>query len=361
MKFYKLIYLIILLIFSSCLSEENQTLVPLENLSTSELILQNLEENGDYINSWQNPSLIDAKNLKENLSEFVLLDISLPEKYAEGHIKGAINIAASELLTYLENNKTSKKIVIISTSGQHASFCTSLLRLIGYSNTYSLNFGMASWNSDLIAPWTNALKSQSVSTFGSSGYVYKEKTKLPNQGTVAVSQLSSFMRTKVNSLLALPFEDEKTILVDEELTIAFETLDFEYYEYKEVFGKTRKVLKEGYYMGCYGNSTLYLLDQLNGHPPQTVLIQMFNGSISNLRSGEFLQNIPSNKTIFIYSFNGQRGAYVVAFLRLLGYKAKNIMFGAHNFHFKTLTKVTELREYVFSPDKLNDFEYETEK
>jgi rhodanese-related sulfurtransferase len=43
-----------------------------------------------------------------------------------------------------------------------------------------------------------------------------------------------------------------------------------------------------------------------------------------------LFTIPTDREIIIYSYNGQRSAYITAYLNLLGYNARFISFGAHS-------------------------------
>ena len=42
------------------------------------------------------------------------------------------------------------RIVLVSNDGQHASYTTSLLRLMGYGNVYALRWGMSGWNKSLL-------------------------------------------------------------------------------------------------------------------------------------------------------------------------------------------------------------------
>jgi rhodanese-related sulfurtransferase len=65
-----------------------------------------------------------------------------------------------------------------------------------------------------------------------------------------------------------------------------------------------------------------------GHPPSSVFYMQSNGYYSDLRSTSYLQTIPSSKDIVVYSKYGHSSAFVVAYLRLLGYNAKSLLFGA---------------------------------
>src|SRR5450759_2380572 len=56
------------------------------------LLLKDLKENGDYVNSKVFPSLIKASIVNESLGKNILIvDIRPSKQFSEGHIKGAVN------------------------------------------------------------------------------------------------------------------------------------------------------------------------------------------------------------------------------------------------------------------------------
>ena len=57
-------------------------------------------------------------------------------------LKIYLDILKTVMLTYYP------KIVIISESGQSAAYYTALLRLGGFNNIYSMEYGMAVWHQD---------------------------------------------------------------------------------------------------------------------------------------------------------------------------------------------------------------------
>ena len=115
------------------------------------LLLKDLAENGDYVNGRAFPSLIKASAVHDLLGTNILvIDIRSEKEYAAGHIKGAVHQNFSELPEYFESGMKPfefERIIIVSADGQEASYTTSLLRLMGYGNVYSLRWGMSGWNS----------------------------------------------------------------------------------------------------------------------------------------------------------------------------------------------------------------------
>jgi 3-mercaptopyruvate sulfurtransferase SseA len=80
-----------------------------------------------------------------------------------GHIAGAVNVPATDVISHLDAMDVSgyEKIVIACYTGQTAAFVTSLVRMAGYSNAFSLKWGMSSWNEACAGP----LNSNSKNTY----------------------------------------------------------------------------------------------------------------------------------------------------------------------------------------------------
>src|ERR1035437_3167472 len=109
------------------------------------LLLKDLKENGDYINSQVFPSLIKASIVNESLNKNILvIDLRTSELFSEGHIKGAVNKKFEELPAYFETGIKPfeyDKIIMVCEDGQVSSYTTSLLRLMGYGNVFSMRWG----------------------------------------------------------------------------------------------------------------------------------------------------------------------------------------------------------------------------
>ncbi len=114
------------------------------------LLLKDLKENGDYVNSKEYPSLIKASIVKESLGKNILIvDLRPKNQFAEGHIKGAVNKKFEDIPTYFETGIKPfqyDKIIMVSDDGQISAYTTCLLRLMGYGNVYSMRWGMSAWN-----------------------------------------------------------------------------------------------------------------------------------------------------------------------------------------------------------------------
>ena len=77
-----------------------------------------------------------------------LIDIRSAADYAKGHMEGAVNVAAADVLAHLDGTDVSSydEGAIVCYTGQTASWVTSLLQLAGYNNVYSMKWGMSGWH-----------------------------------------------------------------------------------------------------------------------------------------------------------------------------------------------------------------------
>ncbi len=67
----------------------------------------------------------------------------------------------------------------------------------------------------------------------------------------------------------------------------------------------------------------------------------------------FLNTLPTNKKIAVYCYTGQTSAHVAAYLRVLGYDAKSILFGVNGMAHDTMPgtvfdAATEVHDYTLA-------------
>ena len=80
--------------------------------------------------------------------------------------------------------------------------------------------------------------------------------------------------------------------------------------------------------------------------------------VYDFRSTNDLQTFPPDRKIVIYTFNGQLSAFVVAYLKVLGYDAYSLKYGASLFAYERLLWGESTNEHVFDESKIYNFEYE---
>jgi hypothetical protein len=94
------------------------------------------------------------------------------------------------------------------------------------------------------------------------------------------------------------------------------------------------------------------------HLVGAVLYQIPPGP-ADFRSVTYLQTLPSADSIAIYSGTGQESAFYSAYLRLLGYKARSILFGMNNIDYYMLLRAPEIIPYAFAPSYIMNYPYST--
>jgi rhodanese-related sulfurtransferase len=335
------VIIITLIIFTGCLEEPPVNQLDFEISNSTELLIY-LERKGDYINSPAVPSLIEASEVYNNLNTYLIIDLRDSLAFKAGRISTAINLKPADLLNYFKNINTNQypKIVFVSETGQSAAYYSALFRLYGIYNIFSMNFGMASWNINFSSLWLNILNNPGyIATFKAEFY-----PKLPYSDLPEVN-LSSSDLTEQEKL-----EERINILVQEgfgdHLNSAASSL------FEDIVSSP-----ESNFIICYGPEELYY-SKLYGvlHPAGAV--HFYPPPVfSDFRSTRYLQTLPNNKPIAIYSIDGQLGAHTTAYLRVLGYNVKSILFGGHGL--LGFIGVPTLLPFTFSPDRIENFPYIT--
>lgn len=317
----KVFLILFVIIFQSCMEDIND---PGEiGFSNAGDLITYFETHGDFINSSENPALISADELYAVVDNSLLLDLRTTSEFSSGHIQGAINLNISDLIDTLEIKDLNQfiKIVIISTTGQKAAYAVSLLRLFGFTNIYSLNYGMGQWNELFAKPWIEARGDAEYSWSFKVNYYSKPPLgkKLPTL-SLSDSQGSnmSWIQSRIIAMLTEEAYSRSIGTVQE--------LDDDYVRLHRKF--------ENIALICYSEPDLFDIKRFfkDVNPPitwgghyQTTLY--YNPSY-DFKASTNLLTLPVNKTFYIYSYNGQRSQYITAYLRLLGYDARSVRFGA---------------------------------
>jgi rhodanese-related sulfurtransferase len=292
------------------------------------LFLKDLEENGDYVNSREFPSLIKASVVFENLDgNMHVIDIRAPESYKTGHIEGAVNKKFEDLPMYFETGIkpfSYDKIILVSEDGQVASYTAALLRLMGYGNVFALRWGMSSWNR----------------TFAEKGWLKAVSGKFENKLDTQVIEMPA----------AWGMPELKTgMSTGEEIGKA---------RFREVFSEgsgdvmiaAEEVFADPsrYYIINYERKDKYE----DGHIPGAIRYKpdAMLGIVSEMAT------LPSDKEIVVYCGTGHNSGFVTAYLRLFGYKAKTLSYGNNGFMYdKMVTQKDALSWLPFTASEVHDY------
>ena len=94
--------------------------------------------------SKENLTKEEVKEMIQNNSNVILLDVRNHQEYEEGHLNGAINIPTYDLYRNAPKILTDKEAIIIAycTVGVRSENAINILRKMGYKNLYHLEGGI---------------------------------------------------------------------------------------------------------------------------------------------------------------------------------------------------------------------------
>jgi len=338
-QYFQILFFLLLVIFSvaGCKGKKSETkqevvqevIKPVTVGNETSLLLKDLKENGDYVNSKVFPSLIKATIVSESLGKNILVvDLRSSKLYSEGHIKGAVNKKFEELPSYFETGiKPFKfdKIIMVCEDGQLSSYTTSLLRLMDYGNVYSMRWGMSAWNNKYAKEgWLKGV---------SGKYEAKLESKVNERpDLVGLPELKTGLSTG-NEIGASRFRK----IFEEGTGNIFITAD-------EVFSNPQK-----YYIINLDRKDKYE----DGHIPGAVRYKP-EGTLGFTTE---MASIPADKPIVVYCGTGHNSGFATAYLRLFGYDARTLRYGNNSFMYdKMIKQRTALSWLPFTSEDVNNFE-----
>jgi rhodanese-related sulfurtransferase len=292
------------------------------------LLLKDLEENGDYVNSQVFPSLIKASIVKDNLDKNLLVvDLRSAANFKAGHIKGAVNKRFEDLPSWFETGIKPfeyDKIIMVCDDGQLSSYTTCLLRLMGYGNVFAMRWGMSAWNNKYAQEgWFKGI---------SGKYVAQLETKV-NERPVSAGMPS--LGTGLTTGAEIGTARFKKVFEEGSSKIQI-TAD-------EVFANP-----QSYFIINLERKDKYE----DGHIPGAIRYK----PDATLGFTEEMASVPSDKTVVIYCGTGHNSAFATAYFRLFGYDARTLKNGNNSFMYdKMVAQKTALSWLPFSAADVNDF------
>ncbi len=325
-----------LFVFNGGCSNENKTkestkseklVEKVVEVNKAQVLVDYLEANGNFINSKNVPSMIKAEEVYENLDnpKYLIVDIRKSADFNKGHIKNAVHVKAADMITYFENDIVPadyEKIAIVCYSGQSASFATSVMRLLGYNNVYTMKWGMSSWAMPYGNIWLKHVGNNFADRLESASNAKDAEGQLPKL-KIALTDAKEILKARAKELLAMPFR---------QFTVKAEG----------VFAHA-----DNYYINNYWPEAKYE----EGHIPGAVQYQ----PKKSLDTQVDLLTLPTNKKIVTYCYTGQHSAFVTAYLRILGYDAYSLLFGANSFMNGLMQERGE-GWHAFTKEIVHDFE-----
>lgn len=292
------------------------------------LLLKDLEDNGDYVNSQFFPSLIKASVVNEELGgKDLVIDLRSKEIFSKGHINGAVNKNFEELPEYFETGIKPfeyDKIILVCDDGQVSSYTTSLLRLMGYGNVFAMRWGMSGWNKTFAEEgWLKGVSGKYENRLEASSNEIPQPTGMPEikTGFMTGKEIGD---ARFKSLFA---EGTGDILITSD----------------DIFNNPQK----------YFIINLERKDKYDdGHIPGAIRYK----PESTLGFTEMMSTIPFDKTVVVYCGTGHNSGFATAFLRLMGYDARTLKYGNNSFMYDKMVKQRSALSWLpFSLTESNDF------
>jgi rhodanese-related sulfurtransferase len=304
---------LILFLFSLSLISCSQPQVSGTTIIENEFdkLLAYLEAQGDYINSSEMPSILNATAVYQQLdNNSLILDIRKKEDFENGHIRHAVNVEPASLLSYFEDviePSGFESIVLVCNTGVKSSYITALFRLLGYNNVFSLGFGLSVWDSDIADNnWLPALSSHLIDDLEQTPNEVQPCSGLPFIFTGEMMPYK-ILRARVK------------LLLEEDLDNVFVEPDELYANYNQ------------YFIATFRPKNLYDHSHLKGSVHFAPRVA--------LKREEHLFDIPAGKPVLLYCNRGHTSAFGIAFLRVLGYDAHSITFGTSSFMYDTMLEL----------------------
>jgi rhodanese-related sulfurtransferase len=293
------------------------------------LLLKELAETGDYVNSQNFPSLIKASIVHDNIGKNMLVvDLRPADQFRKGHIKGAINKTFSDLPEYFQSGVKPfeyERIIMVCNDGSLASYTTSLLRLMGYGNVYAMRWGMSAWNEKTANEgWLKNLSGKFESQLETAIHEKEPGTTMPELKTGLTSG-PEIAQARFRKL----FEEGTTnVLISAEDVFADPS------KYYVINLERKDKYEDGHIPGAYR----YKPESTLGFP-------------------EEMASLPADKPIVVYCGTGHNSGFATAYLRLFGYDARTLRYGNNSFMYdKMVAQKGTLSWLPFTKADVNDFE-----
>lgn len=102
-------------------------------------------------NSYERISQDEAQKIMDEGGDFLIVDVRTPDEYAEGHIKGAINVPNEEIAdTEIEALPDKEQLLLVyCRSGNRSKDASSKLAAMGYTNIKEFG-GINTWQGEIV-------------------------------------------------------------------------------------------------------------------------------------------------------------------------------------------------------------------
>ena len=297
--------LLLPLLFISTSCSDNNGTDPVA-IDEGEVLVKYLEANGNPVATF--PAMITAEAVFGALGSdgLAVIDIRSADAYNAGHIEGAVNVDPTQVLTYYEehNLDTKTTVAIACVTGQTAGWVNGLLRLAGKTNTFDLKWGMCGWNDATAAAWKSVVTAAKTHDFVTTATAKPAKGSLPKLSTGKTAG-ADILRSRIETVFA------------------------EGFSLAAITNSTVYINPANYFIVNYWSEADYSKGHING------AMQYTPGTSLTLDAD--LKTISTTGEVVVYCYTGQTSAHVAAFLRVMGYNTKSLLYGVNDLNYQWAT------------------------
>ncbi len=275
-----------------------------EQVNEFNVLTDYLEDGDPTTLAWVNNMsgwIKDYSDVKDNLSEYLVIDIRAADDYDAYHLPDAVHSTIPGVFDKAASSK--ERILVVCYSGQSAAYAHMLLRLKGYE-AYSLKFGMSSVRAENDV-WTGKCSNQFADH---ENWV---KTESPDLPTFDYPELSTD-------------KESGEAILEDRITEAANTWGDRTISSGDVVDNP-----ESFNIICYWPESDYMgyghIDGAYRVDPNTLT-----------RDGNLSVFDPAGNNVF-YCYTGQTAAASIAYLKVVGYDVKSIVYGANNMIYDEMT------------------------
>lgn len=299
-----LIALLPLFVATSCTKDDDDDPQPQENkfeVLKDYLVANNMDLD-DLLTGW----VITASDINAKAADdYYFIDLRSKADFDAGHINGAVNSTLGEVLDKAAN--ADKPIIVVCYTGQTAGHAVAALRLSGYTDAKVMKWGMSGWRADLSASWENNKGNAAV---GNANWV------------ATPGEIASSINFNKYPTITSTHEDGANIL--NERVAALLEGGFTSVTNADVLADPSAYCINNYWTEAdvtdHGNITgAYRIQPLT-------------------LSGDEIKYLNPDQTVVTYCWTGQTSSMITAYLKVLGYDAKSLFFGANGMIYDNLQK-----------------------
>jgi rhodanese-related sulfurtransferase len=252
---------------------------------------------------WTTGWVQGADYVHTNLANLYVVDLRSAADFAAGHIAGAHNATLTTMADNIATNNTSDlPVAVVCYTGQTSAFATMALRMLGWTDAFSMKWGMGGWNDALNTSWATGISNAYVGNMVTSASPALGTFEFPALNT-GLTDGQAILEARVNAILA------------EGLTPNIVT------------AATVMATSGDYQIFNYWSAAHYAVGHIDGS------YQLTPGNLTTTTDLDALD--PADQQV-LYCYTGQTSALVGFYLNALGYDVLSLKYGANALYHDTM-------------------------